>query len=46
MEIFMELVIMVSGGGVLVEKKLVIKMIKNCFRQYYEGDFEPLSDVD
>ncbi|AZU63233.1 YqzH family protein [Neobacillus mesonae] len=29
-----------------MEKKLVEKMIKNCFKQYYEGDSIPLSDKD
>lgn len=29
-----------------MEKKLVVKMIKNCFKQYYEGDSLPLSKKD
>ncbi|WP_286229068.1 YqzH family protein [Neobacillus mesonae] len=29
-----------------MEKKLVEKMIMNCFKQYYEGDSIPLSDKD
>ncbi|MFZ7945146.1 MULTISPECIES: YqzH family protein [Bacillaceae] len=29
-----------------MEKKLVVKMIKNCFRQYYEGDSVPIGDSD
>ncbi|MFJ7725460.1 YqzH family protein [Neobacillus sp. NPDC097160] len=29
-----------------MEKKLVVKMIKNCFKQYYEGDSVPIGDSD
>lgn len=29
-----------------MEKKLVVKMIKNCFRQYYEVDSMPISERD
>lgn len=30
-----------------MEKKLIIKMIKNCFRQYYsEADTLPMSEKD
>jgi hypothetical protein len=29
-----------------MEKKLVIKMIKNCFKQYYETDSIPVSEQD
>ncbi|MEH7414800.1 YqzH family protein [Neobacillus drentensis] len=29
-----------------MEKKLVVKMIKNCFKQYYETDSSPISEQD
>lgn len=29
-----------------MEKKLVVKMIKNCFKQYYGGDSMPVSEQD
>lgn len=29
-----------------MEKKLVVKMIKNCFKQYYEADSLPVSEQD
>ncbi len=29
-----------------MEKKLVVKMIKNCFKQYYEDDSMPISEKD
>jgi len=29
-----------------MEKKLVIKMVKNCFKQYYEADSTPISEKD
>ncbi|MBO0960845.1 hypothetical protein J1P26_14160 [Neobacillus sp. MM2021_6] len=29
-----------------MEKKLVLKMIRNCFKQYYEADMVPISDSD
>jgi len=29
-----------------MEKKLVVKMIKNCFKQYYGGDSIPVSEQD
>ena len=29
-----------------MDKKLVVKMIKNCFRQYYETDSLPVSEQD
>ncbi|MEH7095106.1 YqzH family protein [Neobacillus vireti] len=29
-----------------MEKKLVVKMIKNCFKQYYETDTLPVSEQD
>jgi hypothetical protein len=29
-----------------MEKKLVVKMLKNCFKQYYETDSIPISAQD
>jgi hypothetical protein len=29
---------------IFVDKKLVVKMIKNCFKQYYEEDATPIGD--
>ncbi|MDN3016613.1 YqzH family protein [Paenibacillus sp. BSR1-1] len=29
-----------------MEKKLVVKMIKNCFKQYYEADSLPVDEKD
>ncbi|MGG1675048.1 YqzH family protein [Neobacillus sp. NRS-1170] len=29
-----------------MEKKLVVKMIKNCFKQYYEADSMPVDEKD
>ncbi|EKN69694.1 hypothetical protein BABA_09716 [Neobacillus bataviensis LMG 21833] len=29
-----------------MEKKLVVKMIRNCFKQYYEGDAMPIGEQD
>ncbi|WP_160721508.1 YqzH family protein [Bacillus sp. USDA818B3_A] len=29
-----------------MDKKLVVKMIKNCFKQYYETDSLPISEQD
>lgn len=29
-----------------MEKKLVVKMIKNCFKQYYEMDSSPIVEKD
>jgi NAD-dependent DNA ligase len=29
-----------------MDKKLVVKMIKNCFKQYYEADSSPVGDKD
>jgi hypothetical protein len=29
-----------------MEKKLVVKMIKNCFKQYYETDTVPISEPE
>jgi hypothetical protein len=29
-----------------MDKKLVVKMIKNCFKQYYEADSTPIGDRD
>ncbi|MFJ5715640.1 YqzH family protein [Neobacillus sp. NPDC093127] len=29
-----------------MEKKLVIKMIRNCLKQYYEADSMPIGDKD
>ncbi|MGG3470876.1 YqzH family protein [Neobacillus pocheonensis] len=29
-----------------MEKKLVVKMIKNCFKQYYEADSIPVDEKD
>ncbi|MFF2448700.1 YqzH family protein [Neobacillus sp. NPDC058068] len=29
-----------------MEKKLVVKMIKNCFKQYYEAESMPIGDKD
>jgi len=29
-----------------MEKKLIVKMIKNCFKQYYEPDSMPISERD
>ena len=29
-----------------MDKKLVMKMIKNCFKQYYEGDSTPIGDKE
>ena len=29
-----------------MDKRLVVKMIKNCFKQYYEGDSTPIGDKD
>ncbi|WP_335556890.1 YqzH family protein [Neobacillus vireti] len=29
-----------------MEKKLVVKMIKNCFKQYYETDSNPINEQD
>ncbi|NHC42947.1 hypothetical protein G6549_23915 [Bacillus sp. MM2020_1] len=29
-----------------MDKKLVVKMIKNCFKQYYVADFTPIGDKD
>lgn len=29
-----------------MEKKLVNKMIRNCFKQYYEADSVPIGDKD
>ncbi|MCM3766472.1 MULTISPECIES: YqzH family protein [Bacillaceae] len=30
----------------VMEKKLVVKMIKNCFKQYYRGDSLPVDDQE
>lgn len=30
----------------MMERKLVEKMITNCFKQYYEGDTAPISERD
>jgi hypothetical protein len=30
----------------LMDKKLVAKMIKNCFKQYYKAESTPISDKD
>jgi hypothetical protein len=30
----------------VVEKKLISKMIKNCFKQYYEADSMPMGDME
>ncbi len=30
----------------MMEKKLVIKMIRNCLKQYYEADSMPIGDKD
>jgi len=30
----------------MMEKKLVVKMIKNCFKQYYETDSSPINEQD
>jgi hypothetical protein len=30
----------------LMDKKLVVKMIKNCFKQYYGADSAPIGDKD
>jgi hypothetical protein len=30
----------------LMEKKLISKMIKNCFKQYYEPDSIPIDDIE
>ena len=29
-----------------MERKLIVKMIKNCFKQYCEPDFTPISERD
>jgi len=29
-----------------MDKKLVVKMIKNCFKQYYEANSMPIGDRD
>ncbi len=29
-----------------MERKLIIKMIRNCFKQYYEGDSIPIGDKE
>jgi len=29
-----------------MEKKLVVKMVKNCFKQYYKTDSIPISEQD
>lgn len=29
-----------------MDKKFVVKMIKNCFKQYYEADATPIGDKD
>ena len=29
-----------------MDKKLLLKMIKNCFKQYYETDSLPISEQD
>ncbi|GHI01425.1 YqzH family protein [Neobacillus kokaensis] len=29
-----------------MEKKFVMKMIKNCFKQYYEEDSTPITEKD
>ncbi|MBV7507227.1 hypothetical protein KW850_18345 [Bacillus sp. sid0103] len=29
-----------------MDKKLVVKMIKNCFKQYYEADSMPIGEKD
>ncbi|MCM3566706.1 YqzH family protein [Neobacillus mesonae] len=29
-----------------MEKKLVVKMIRNCFKQYHESDLIPISNSD
>lgn len=29
-----------------MEKKLVVKMIRNCFKQYYEADSLPIGEQD
>ena len=29
-----------------MDKKLVVKMIKNCFKQYYVADSTPIGDKD
>ncbi|PLS01662.1 YqzH family protein [Neobacillus cucumis] len=29
-----------------MDKKLVVKMIKNCFKQYYETDSIPIGEQD
>ncbi|WML25697.1 YqzH family protein [Neobacillus sp. OS1-33] len=31
---------------IFVDKKLVVKMIKNCFKQYYKGNSTPIGDRD
>ena len=35
-----------QGEVSLMDKKLVVKMIKNCFKQYYETDSLPISEQD
>jgi hypothetical protein len=30
----------------IMEKKLVVKMIRNCFKQYYEGDSLPIGEQE
>jgi hypothetical protein len=34
------------GEVALMENKLVVKMIKNCFKQYCEADFLPINEQD
>ncbi|MCH6268403.1 YqzH family protein [Neobacillus citreus] len=29
-----------------MDKKLIVKMIKNCFKQYYEADSSPIGDKE